>query len=191
MLLWFVGQSIIANQCHSPLSDMPVAKLTNPMQLVIQFTMRFSGCSQSFSLSACLSAWVFHYLDLLFICCGLDCSFLLPTSCCVCFLSPCCQCVYTNINLPVWDSVCDVCVCMLTVHASLWDTLISAHCGSAPSCPHGWLLIETNQACDGPIAVTPHPSHLWPNHLLIGPRRAPSRWHGRLIWPVDEGSRRE
>ncbi|TNN61568.1 hypothetical protein EYF80_028180 [Liparis tanakae] len=52
-------------------------------------------------------------------------------------------------------------------------------CGET-RCPCGWLLIETNQACDGPIAVTPHPSHPRPNHLLIGPRRAPSRWHGRL-----------
>lgn len=88
--------------------------------------------------------------------------------------SKCCRCVYTNIGLLVY-------VCAVTVHASLWDALISAHCGSAPSCPCGWSLIETNQACDGPIAVTPNPSHPRPNHLLIGPRRAPSRWHERLI----------
>lgn len=103
---------------------------------------------------------------------------------CVCF-SP--QCDYTGMSvlsvcIHQHQSVCEcVSVCVVTVHASLWDALISAHCGSAPSCPGGWPLIETNQACDGPIAVTPHPSHPRPNHLLIGPRRAPSRWHGRLI----------
>lgn len=101
---------------------------------------------------------------------------------CVCFSSVCKQlclcCVHQHQSTCV--CMCDS-VCVVTVHASLWDALISAHCGSAPSCPCGWLLIETNQACDGPIAVTPHPSHPRPNHLLIGPRRAPSRWHGRLI----------
>lgn len=84
-----------------------------------------------------------------------------------------------------------LCVCVVGVHASLWDALISTRCGSAPSCPCGRPLIETNQAYDGPITVTPHPSHPRPNHLLIGPRRAPSHWNGRLIWPADEGSRRE
>lgn len=92
--------------------------------------------------------------------------------------------VYTQTSIYLCATVCVwvrafVCVCVhvcvyaATVHASLWDALISAHRGSAPSCPRGWLLIETNQACDGPIAVTPHPSHPRPNHLLIGPRRAP------------------
>lgn len=108
----------------------------------------------------------------------------------VCVSCPHVVSVYTQTSIYLCDSGC-VCVCVVTVHASLWDTLISAHRSSAPSCPCGWLLIETNQACDGPIAVTPHPSHPRPNHLLIGPCRAPSRWHGRLIWPVDEGSRRE
>lgn len=80
-------------------------------------------------------------------------------------------CVYKHqsasaVYLFVW-------VCVVAVHASLWDALISAHSGSAPSCPCGWPLIETNQARDGPIAVTPHPSHPRPNHLLIGPRGAP------------------
>lgn len=104
----------------------------------------------------------------------------------VCFVSvP--VCLSVNVYTPS-QSVCPrqhqstcVWVCVVTVHASLWDALISARRGSAPSCPCCWPLIETNQACDGPIAVTPHPSHPWPNHLLIGPRRAPSRWHRRLI----------
>lgn len=114
----------------------------------------------------------------LFIYCGLDCSFLLPVSCCVCLcvflLPPLSVCIHKHQSTCV--RVCVralVCVYAATVHASLWDALISAHRGSAPSCPRGWLLIETNQACDGPIAVTPHPSHPRPNHLLIGPRRAP------------------
>ena len=119
----------------------------------------------------------------------------------VCVCVPPCECVHTvmsvlSVCIRQHQSTCGckcvtLCVCVVTVHASLWDTLISAHCGSAPSCPCGRPLIETNQACDGPIAVTPHPSHPRPNHLLIGPRRAPSRWHGRLIRPADEGSRRE
>lgn len=151
------------------------------MQLLIQFTVRVCACSE--------------YISFLFICCGLDCSFLLPMSCSVylfVFLVSVWLCTHSDVRVCTHQhqSTC-VCMCVVTVHASLWDTLISAHCGSAPSCPCGWLLIETNQACDGPIAVTPHPSHPRPNHLLIGPRRAPSRWHGRLIWPVDEGSRRE
>lgn len=91
---------------------------------------------------------------------------------CVCTQTSICCCVF------VWECVC---VSVVAVHASLWDALISARCGTAPSCPCGWLLIETNQAYDGPIAVTPHPFHPRPNHLLIGPRGAPSRWHGRLI----------
>ncbi len=169
------------------------------MQLVIQFTVRFCGCCEYVSLPPALSLFFlsgFPLWDFLFICCGLDCSFLLPMSCCVCwcvFLVSVWMCAHsdvravsvytpTSIYLCVTMCVCVcVCVCVVTVHASLWDALISAHCGSAPSCPCGWLLIETNQACDGPIAVTPHPSHPRPNHLLIGPRRAPSRWHGRLI----------
>lgn len=164
------------------LSDVPIDKLTNQMQLVIQFTVRFFCCPESLS----LSVLVFHYgifclsvVSWLFI----SASPVMLLIFCVCFLS---LCVHKHQSTCVWK-----CVCGVTVHASLWDALISAHCGSAPSCPCGWLLIETNQACDGPIAVTPHPSHPRPNHLLIGPRRAPSRWHGRLIWPVDEGSRRE
>lgn len=145
----------------------------------------FLSLCLSFSLGFPLSGFAVYLLwSWLFISAShvLLCVFLVP------MLS---LCVHKHQSTCVRQCVWCVCVCMLTVHASLWDTLISAHCGSAPSCPHGWLLIETNQACDGPIAVTPHPSHLRPNHLLIGPRRAPSRWHGRLIWPVDEGSRRE
>lgn len=143
----------------------------------------------SMPLFPCLPLSIFSSFplwDFLFICCGLV-HFCIPclTVCiCVCVSclranvctqrGKCCRCVYTNIGLLVY-------VCAVTVHASLWDALISAHCGSAPSCPCGWSLIETNQACDGPIAVTPNPSHPRPNHLLIGPRRAPSRWHERLI----------
>lgn len=189
-MLWYKGQSI-ANQCHGSLSDVPVVKLTNPMQLVVQFIVRLCGCSESICLLSSLSLFsAFPLWDFLFICCGLDCSLLLsPVSLCafcVCFLSLC-ECVHTSAHVvsgsaqtSIYLCVC-VCGCVLPVHASLWDALISAHCGSAPSCPCCWPLIETNQACDGPIAVTPHPSHPRPNHLLIGPHRAPSRWHGRLI----------
>lgn len=77
-----------------------------------------------------------------------------------------CVCICSSVCLCTDLSVC-MCVCV-TVHASLWDALISAPL---------WLssqlsLIETNQACDGPVAVTPHPAHPHPNHLLIGPRQA-------------------
>ena len=172
------------------------------MQLVIQFAVRFCGCSEDVSLPPSLFPppslfSAFPLWDFLFICCGLDCSFLAShVSLCVfvcvfrVFVWVCTQSDVHVVTVYTPTSIY-LCVRVVTVHASLWDPLISAHCGSAPSCPCGWLLIETNQACDGPIAVTPHPSHPRPNHLLIGPRRAPSRWHGRLIWPVDEGSRRE
>ena len=135
-----------------------------------------------------LSSLLFHYGIFCLSVVVLTVHFLLPMSrcvcLCVCFVSSC-ECVHRvmsvlSLCIHQHQSTC-VCVRVVTVHASLWDPLISAHCGSAPSCPCGWLLIETNQACDGPIAVTPHPSHPRPNHLLIGPRRAPSRWHGRLI----------
>lgn len=187
--MWFVGQSI-ANQCHGPLSDVPVVKLTNPMQLVIQFTVSFGGGSGYVSLSlsvSLFSLFFFHYGIFCLSVVVLTVHFCFPclaVCICVCFLSLC-ECLHTETSVL---SVCThqhqstcVYVCVVTVHASLWDALISAHCGSAPSCPCGWLLIETNQACDGPIAVTPHPSHPRPNNLLIGPRRAPSRWHRRLI----------
>lgn len=107
VLLWFVGQSI-ANQCHSPLSDLPVVKLTNPMQLVIQFTARFCGCSDyvSFPPSIFFSPF-FSLWGFLFICFGPDCSFLLPMSCCVYV----CVNVYFSVYTPTSFCV-QVCACV-------------------------------------------------------------------------------
>lgn len=146
--------------------------------------LSLSLSSHILSLSLCHVSPRFSIIEFsVYSCCGLDCSFLLPMSCCVCvyfFRSAVGVCTHKHQSMCACVHPC-VHVCVMTVHASLLDALISARCSSAPSCPCGWPLIETNQACDGPIAVTPHPSHPWPNHLLIGPRRAPSRWHGRLI----------
>lgn len=62
VLFCSAGRSI-ANQCHGLLSDMPVDKLTNPMQLVIQFTVGFCGCLRAPPprLSVFQSCF-FHYL---------------------------------------------------------------------------------------------------------------------------------
>lgn len=147
------------------------------MRFVRQFSGGFCGSSEDDSLWF-LSDFLFIYYAVLF--------FLLHMSCCVCLFLLLSECVHAEREV---SPVCAykhqspgvfVCVCA-GVHASLWDALISTRRGSAPSCPCGRPLIETNQAYDGPITVTPHPSHPRPNHLLIGPRRAPSLRNGRLI----------
>lgn len=104
VLLWFIGQSV-ANQCHGSLSDVPVVKLTNPMQLVVQFFVRLCGCSESTYLLSSLS----FFPPLLFPC-GIFCLSVVVLTVHFCFpcLAVCVLCVF-RVNVYSHSSMLSVC----------------------------------------------------------------------------------